>query len=551
MKSKDENVNMDTLQQPNKRRSARDLIAKFNAITNVTKVTVNSAFFGNKEQQQNKKDYFGRQISLNAKVEETIIKKEKEQPEKNVNPLMKSESASIVKSSTPRQERKNWNCPKCTGENEYWRIICHVCSTIKPYFDDLSTTTNKERDETKDAKVITKREPIKEVNPIERNFERSKTQIGFSILTNKYKQQQIDQVQSNQQVDEKKVDDTNKKEEREKLKKMLIEMKNSLPKKKHVQKQIQRKSIIQENPENSAIVAKKGNVSPIKHSPERSAFVLVPQKITVDSDGKTTPNDESKNKKSGNTQNDTDLQDKCQTKKNIINNENKFQQKNVVINVTTSATPTTTDIKIDEKLSDKISKIILPSTSAADVKNTEERIAEIIIATTETVYENIKVKKTDVNKPIKVSSSVQTSGVIKKTSITDNNNENVDKVLNKKPNFELLRPKDFANIYSDKTGKQNSDRIYANLAENDDLSLFFNMPKKFNDIKIATKNSINTDTIEINRLLKRLENAIAKGEMSDAAIYARELAQLKVNCSVIRQRTGKDAQFETKDNGFT
>lgn len=562
MRPKDEQLNMDTLQQPNKRRSARDLIAKFNAITNVTKVTVNSAFFGNKEQQQGKKDYFGRQISLNAKLEEAN-KKDKEVQDKNFNPLMKSESANVVKSATPRTDRKNWNCPKCSGENEYWRIICHVCSTIKPYFDELSSTS-KEKDEQRESKVASKKDVVKDVNPAERNFERSKTQIGFSILTNKYKQQpQVPaQAQTYQQVEEKKPEVNNKKEEREKLKKMLIEMKNSLPKKKHVQKQIQRKSIIQENPESVAEDVKKRNDSPIKHSPERSAFVLVPQKKSIENDVKTTGNDETKNERTGNTQGDTEFQDKDQTKKYTNNNNrDSAQQKDVAIKMpstsiaiasttrsiaspSASATASSIDIKIDER----IDNINLP-TANAEITNCKEKTAEIIIATTQTIYENIKVKKTDVNKPIKVSSSVQTSGVIKKTPMPDD--VNLNKIAPKKTNFELLRPKDFADIYSDKTGKQNSDRIYANLAENDDLSLFFNMPKKFNEMKIAAKNSINTDTIEINRLLKRLENAIAKGEMGDASIYARELAQLKVNCSVIRQRTEKDAKLDNKDNGFT
>ncbi|KAJ8964421.1 hypothetical protein NQ314_004920 [Rhamnusium bicolor] len=60
MRPKDTKINTDSWVSP-KRRSARDLIAKFNAITNVTKVTVNSAFFG---ASQKDSKLFGKQTSL-------------------------------------------------------------------------------------------------------------------------------------------------------------------------------------------------------------------------------------------------------------------------------------------------------------------------------------------------------------------------------------------------------------------------------------------------------------------------------------------------------
>lgn len=423
----EQETNTDTLQP--KRRSARDLIAKFNAITNVTKVTVNSAFFGSKETSGvQKRDYFGRQTSKN---EEARQKKEAE-TEKNPNPLMKSESANVIKlksepKDTPKAERKSWNCPKCSLENEYWRIICQVCSAIKPYFDDLTSTPKNNSPE--NTKQISKNTPTKpfEPSPFEKNFERAKTQIGFTALA-RYKDQTKDKPEKPTEEKPKQTDD-NKKEEREKLKKMLIEMKNSLPKRKNnPAKQISRASVIEEKPDE---------------------------------------------------------------------------------------TPTTVDTK-------------------------PEKIAQAIVATTETIYENIKVKKTEHPKPIKVSSSAQTSAVIRKTNI-----EQSVSGARKKNNYELLKPKDFADIYSDKTG-QTSHALYANLAQQDELSLFFNMPKKFSDLKNITNN---TDTIEINRLLRRLENAIAKGQLSDAAIYARELAQLKVNCSVVRQKSENESA--STQNEFT
>ena len=44
------------------------------------------------------------------------------------------------------------------------------------------------------------------------------------------------------------------------------------------------------------------------------------------------------------------------------------------------------------------------------------------------------------------------------------------------------------------------------------------------------------NTLAVNRLLRKLEAAIASGNHQQAAGLARELAQLKIHCSVVRQR---------------
>ncbi|KAJ3654035.1 hypothetical protein Zmor_013249 [Zophobas morio] len=442
MRPKDEpKINTDSWISP-KRRSAKDLIAKFNAITNVTRATV----FGVSQNQ--KKDYFGKRTSLlsDDRKQESLLESHKKRIEqidrKLNNPLMKSESASAIKPKpeTPKVDRKNWKCPKCSVENDYWRIICHVCSTIKPYFDDFSSSA---------PTKTTNEEPIAKTP--DKVFERAKTQIGFSALASYNLNNKNKKIEKSVSLDEKgtKEPDT-KSEEREKLKKMLIEMKNSLPKRKSniLMKQNSRQSVIVENPET----------------------VVEP------------PADEPK----------------TEDKEEQANNEE-------------------------------------PAT-----KTQEEKVAEIIIGTTETIYENIKVKKIDNSpKPVKVSASAQTSSVVKKILPT--------KETEKKTNFELMRPKDFENIYTD-SNAQSAARIYANLARNDELSLFFNMPKRFNEIKNSMSQADkNTDTIEINRLLRRLETAIAKGELTEAASFAKELAQLKVNCSVIRQ---KPANQSGKKQGF-
>lgn len=45
------------------------------------------------------------------------------------------------------------------------------------------------------------------------------------------------------------------------------------------------------------------------------------------------------------------------------------------------------------------------------------------------------------------------------------------------------------------------------------------------------------NTLAVNRLLRKLEAAIASGHHQQAAGLAKELAQLKIHCSVVRQRS--------------
>ncbi|KAF2899896.1 hypothetical protein ILUMI_06289 [Ignelater luminosus] len=498
-----------------KRKSARDLIARFNAITNVTKVTVNSAFFGTKEsgafQKENfKRDYFGKPASISEEETSKQTKTEVSERQlhvkdveetgkrliddnKNKIPLMKSESAVVIKNNksetkeTPKFDRKSWFCPKCSLENDYWRIICYVCSTIKPYFDDLTTPPAKnntlEKNKTQISEIkhfppstssdttknTTQVKPASDVHLFDRHLERSKTQIGFSALAKYNETQEKHKFVKSASVDEKPKLQTpaDKQEERERLKKMLIEMKNSLPKRRFSQpeKQNNRTSIIQEKPENA--------------DPETADSAIKQPEL--------------ENKPASEVKESDEL---------LNDEEEPFPEKN------------------------------------------EEKKAEIVVATQETIYENIKVKKSEIPKPIKVSSSAQTNALVRKSVFIPGTSGAVQK-QEVKSNFELMRPKDFANIYNVKTEKPDQ-HIYANLMESSDL--FLNMPAKFTEIKNNLAN--NTDTLEINRLLKRLETAIAKGELSEASNLARELAQLKVSCSVVRQKSVDGQENSKTKPGF-
>ncbi|XP_072377051.1 uncharacterized protein [Diabrotica undecimpunctata] len=431
-----------------KRRSARDLIAKFNAITNVRK-----GVFGSQKDK-----LLDKQTSLDEtkRRQEFLLeshKKRLEEIDKKNSPLMKSESASAIKpkKETPKLERKSWHCPKCNVENEYWRIICHVCSNIKPYFDDFSSSSKTESN-------VQEKTVIKETSPpkkTEMNFERSKTQIGFSALVNYNNKLKVGNASSS---NDEKVEDT-KKEEKEKLKKMLIEMKNSLPKRKIAQRKNNVASIIVEN---------------------------------------------------------------ADAKEETIKNEtpDKTEDKLEV----TDTSENTDDNNIEEKTQ-------------------EEKVADILIGTTTTVYENIKVKKTDNPKPLKVSSSAQTTAAIKQ-HLPASTISNLLEDQRMKKDFKLMQSKDFENIYSQSS--QSAAKMYANLVRNDELSLFFNIPKTVKKDEKTSRNLSRTDSLQINRLLKKLEVSISKGELSDASNIARELALLKVNCSVVRHKTLASARERTK-----
>ncbi|XP_032682423.1 uncharacterized protein LOC116849402 [Odontomachus brunneus] len=143
-----------------------------------------------------------------------------------------------------------------------------------------------------------------------------------------------------------------------------------------------------------------------------------------------------------------------------------------------------------------------------------------------------------------------------------------------KNTFQLIRPRDFAEIEAMKTTKGVSrENTYANVIES---SLYANAhvppssPKQrsdqaqsknilqnshvkipeniVNERKIAPNKDVfkeeddnlitkNMNTLAINRLLRKLEGAIASGHHQQAAGLAKELARLKIHCSVIRQRS--------------
>ncbi|XP_063236176.1 uncharacterized protein LOC134538684 isoform X2 [Bacillus rossius redtenbacheri] len=269
--------------------------------------------------------------------------------------------------------------------------------------------------------------------------------------------------------------------------------------------------------------------------------------------------------------------------------------------------------------------------------------AEALFITRKTVYEDIKVKKSDKNKTVKVSTSAQTSGksggpaelpnavepksrapeakgALVPVAVEEYSTAIKDGVLytsltkdSKKigtGTFELIRSRDFASIEATKARDEPGGlHVYANTADQaspvrqplvasrqmagdearapggkvaDDrgvaspdsapspsrearsdsvseteasfcsaastssdsseverLTALLTRPKGLADFKAdleATPPAKDMNTLAINRLLRRLEAAIAGGQHQQAAGLARDLARLKISCSVTRHR---------------
>ena len=66
--------------------------------------------------------------------------------------------------------------------------------------------------------------------------------------------------------------------------------------------------------------------------------------------------------------------------------------------------------------------------------------------------------------------------------------------------------------------------------------------------KLEGNKSIAADkmnTLAVNRLLRKLETAIAGGQHHQAAVLAKDLARLKINCSVTRHKETVNANLIT------
>lgn len=62
------------------------------------------------------------------------------------------------------------------------------------------------------------------------------------------------------------------------------------------------------------------------------------------------------------------------------------------------------------------------------------------------------------------------------------------------------------------------------------------------NLRVEEQSLGHTNTLNINRLLKKLETAISRGDHAKAAQLAHELAELKISCSVIRNKRNTSSE---------
>ncbi|XP_058794151.1 uncharacterized protein LOC131665917 [Phymastichus coffea] len=126
----------------------------------------------------------------------------------------------------------------------------------------------------------------------------------------------------------------------------------------------------------------------------------------------------------------------------------------------------------------------------------------------------------------KVSSGVQTSGNVRRIVVKPGGNTYANVNAREQPRVKIdLRLADNAPtpLAADTASTA------AAVAERPDKR---HDDKSFEEIKEHCMN-----TLAVNRLLRKLEAAIASGNHQQAAVLAKELAQLKIHCSVVRQRS--------------
>lgn len=133
-----------------KRTTPKDLISILNAITNVTRITVNTTFFketpskpsasGSNSKSSRVIKSPDRQDRLTITELEDFDKETKKSPSQElvtsvqIHPqppeFTEKKPSEPVKTVKPFS---NWMCPQCTLENPSWKFICEACNKWRPY----------------------------------------------------------------------------------------------------------------------------------------------------------------------------------------------------------------------------------------------------------------------------------------------------------------------------------------------------------------------------------------------------------------------------------
>lgn len=336
-----------------------------------------------------------------------------------------------------------WNCPKCTLENPGWEKFCEACNTMRLKFKAAAEAPKSERSEEAEEEKAKSSNLIKskseevagtdQEEPSEDNLEGVRRK-RLAFFTSK---------QSSLRGEED--------HEKAKLKIMLKEMKNSLPK------------------------LEKGVI----------------------------------NNATGSTGIDPAADTKNAGEKDILES------------------PITSEVADSKEFSkSKVQQTWQPNASDPSkygaIKKAKQQDAssraEAIVVTKTTIVEDVLVKKSTP----KVSTSVQTASTVKNDNPEYHsyaNIQNIKGVLDLSTHEATVTNGDIEAVTSD------------------------NEPGGHTNYKVDIQPGARADeknTLDINRLLRKLEAAINTGQHLEAANIAKELARMKVNCSVKRQKIVPD-----------
>ncbi|PSN51276.1 hypothetical protein C0J52_05312 [Blattella germanica] len=801
-----------------KRSSARELISLFNAIGNVTKVTVNSTFFSKEGSGFFSKEGTEKRFSFKSSRSREIYEANKSRRHHSPSPSIptiaeQSESASSVATTpastlNPNSNRNSqvipiettpssqvtasgvvpdalqqakkitiWTCPRCTLENPRWKITCDACGRWRP------SITEEKPDVTKSDQPFqrptsplhdVKKPATNKVQDIKMELSKRTTGINWEeeikhyLPNNEPKSKKIDKTTLEKPV-EKSSDDvkinsnipinnseqcktTGKLNEEKKDPPTFIGGRLKQDKEKDVVKNVQCNSINHSSVLVNGLASEEPDVDEVRKA--RLAFFQMNSANNIEScndkNADYLSDADKVNNVNNETNNDSSRKDSNVLKKSVdINEQQKLKEmlkemknslpkrpkqtghmsanKNISLkdNETVEAIEPVVENNIQDSHKHGAIKKVLQKTPKHELKDVpkspnidrkqlqedsksklqngtidDDHKAEVILITKKTIYEDIKVKKNTGPKPMKVSTSVQTSSVMRKIDVGNAELEENSRIKEGKPpsgkysnvpttvddlssagikdgvlytslskdarrigtgTFELIRAKDFASIEATKTGVSTESsvvHVYANVptsssepvfpkqtaganisdAENgvlssqpstppvskqppesiankkniveseevlktqkettkvidvvqdaekkptvsssdessrgitssdsgaaqrssratseasnysigsissgdysevERLTAQLSLPKGIADFKAdlqAAPPEQNMNTLAINRLLRRLESAIAGGQHNQAAVLAKDLARLKISCSVTRQR---------------
>lgn len=575
------------------RRGTRALISKFNAISNITKVTVNANFFAKKDQSDYKLD---RDVTRNSRFEQIgDWRSQRFSAQQDLGHNVRVDK-DISKYFLPQQK---------SSRNKTESNVNSV---------DVKSTSSKEQNDQ------LMKEASNRISYLQSQLAANRANESLAIQKNIALSAVEEKVRSRQEIVEEKKDRESPRLNNETSKKFLLSHARNL-----VESTENTLDPVREKPKGSEkrLEGMQKEFSNIFDEIDRqlhSREFKLERRPVVESDyvRDKVPEDEVVSsrvakvldilveaEKDGKTRSAVQLERSMQDKETsrLINSNQKTKSsktKSTVLN--TVEDPITADLKeMLKEMKHSLPKRPKPRKTTSNDDDVLEKVEErspvsanktsYVASITTTRMEATSSNDYEADKQ-KVSSSAQTSGNIRRLNQPSTSAERPstsgwkhENVLYRtsgkgsalvKNTFQLIRPRDFAEIEATKTTKEiDKENTYVNMME---PSLYANAhvppsssPKQrspnlmrskgnplSNHVKVSpnivNENKIlnneefteeeddnstakNMNTLAINRLLRKLEGAIASGHHQQAAGLAKELARLKIHCSVIRQRS--------------